>query len=146
MLKRTLLDLPKYHNHPCISCISCMCIHCSYFFTILANVAVFGTMLLLLTQFGLDGSVSQADEWVFSVCTLLAFALHIAIMIIAKQGMALGIICVGAVFSFLFHLGTQEPSRVERSLESIKNKKGTRSAKHVVRWYKWFLNPSFYMV
>jgi len=52
----------------------------------------------------------------------------------------MGIVGVGLFFSALFHLGTKEPI-VSRTDIQKSETEGTK-----IPWYRWFVNPQFYLV
>uniref|UniRef100_A0A1X7UVJ5 Death domain-containing protein n=1 Tax=Amphimedon queenslandica TaxID=400682 RepID=A0A1X7UVJ5_AMPQE len=57
------------------------------------------------------------------------------------KGTALGIIVVGLSFVFMFHVGTKEPSNGGHGSAA-----GDQLTNNRLPWYRWFLNPKFYLV
>ena len=57
--------------------------------------------------------------------------------------MAIGIVIVGSVFAFIFHIGTREPS-AKRQV-NLTNTVVT-CERNTLRPYQWFLKPHFYLV
>ena len=52
----------------------------------------------------------------------------------------MGIVGVGLIFSILFHLGTKEPVTTREDVKAIE------SSGLKIPWYRWFINPQFYLV
>ncbi|KAI6656671.1 Major facilitator superfamily domain-containing protein 12 [Oopsacas minuta] len=96
-----------------------------YFFTILANLTIFGVLAALFGFSGDDDiSPNDLDSFWF---------------------LSLGTIGVGAVFSILFHIGVRE-STDYKSKEFVPESSHVDTSGRSVTWYQWFLNPEFYFV
>ncbi|XP_019852296.1 PREDICTED: major facilitator superfamily domain-containing protein 12-like [Amphimedon queenslandica] len=93
-----------------------------YAFTILSNSGVFIVVLVLLSSVNKSSQITPNDQWLFS-------------------GTALGIIVVGLSFVFMFHIGTKEPSNGGHGSAA-----GDQPTNNRLPWYRWFLNPKFYLV
>ena len=96
-----------------------------YFFTILANLTIFGVLAAL---FGVSGNSDISPTDLDSFWYL-----------------SLGTIVVGALFSIAFHIGVRE-STDYKSKEPSPSDKNIDSVTQNVKWYQWFLNPEFYLV
>ena len=96
-----------------------------YFFTILANLCIFG-VLAALFGFSGDSDISSKDLDSFWY-------------------LSLGTIAVGALFSIAFHIGVRESTDYAAQEQLSHDKNGNSVAKNIT-WYQWFLEPEFYFV
>ncbi|XP_019852258.1 PREDICTED: major facilitator superfamily domain-containing protein 12-like [Amphimedon queenslandica] len=93
-----------------------------YLSLILSNSGVFIVVLVILSSVNKSSQITPNDQWLFS-------------------GTALGIIVVGLSFVFMFHVGTKEPSNGGHGSAA-----GDQLTNNRLPWYRWFLNPKFYLV
>ncbi|XP_020825009.1 major facilitator superfamily domain-containing protein 12 isoform X3 [Phascolarctos cinereus] len=109
-----------------------------YAFTVVANIAVYGAAWLLLH---FQGSHSEAPD--------LDTSDQLGLQDVPVfRNLSLMVVCVGAIFSLLFHLGTKERPRQRHGLEEP----GEHSpllpptTQPMLLWKHWLREPSFYQV
>uniref|UniRef100_A0A3B4Z8T2 Major facilitator superfamily domain-containing protein 12 n=1 Tax=Stegastes partitus TaxID=144197 RepID=A0A3B4Z8T2_9TELE len=108
-----------------------------YTFTVVANITVYAVAWLLFhfqSQHSMDPSITdslgQADIPLFRVLALILLA-------------------IGALFSFVFHVGTKEPasaSETENPLIQPPSSQEEAFPRPVFQWKHWLKEPSFYQV
>ncbi|XP_063003267.1 major facilitator superfamily domain-containing protein 12 [Elgaria multicarinata webbii] len=111
-----------------------------YAFTVMANITVYGVAWLLL-HFQVDGTGAQDHKQHLGREDIPVF-----------RNLALIVVCVGAIFSLLFHLGTKEekrrllrlPDPEENTPLLSPNQKST--VRPLLLWKHWLLEPAFYQV
>uniref|UniRef100_A0A663N3M8 Major facilitator superfamily domain containing 12 n=1 Tax=Athene cunicularia TaxID=194338 RepID=A0A663N3M8_ATHCN len=108
-----------------------------YAFTVMANITVYGLAWLLL-----NFQVDQPDR-----------TEHLGIQDVPIfRNLSLIVVGLGAVFSFIFHLGTKEKPYPPGSLPQLEEstpllqKEPTSHPHPVLIWKDWLLEPAFYQV
>ncbi|KAM5237859.1 major facilitator superfamily domain-containing protein 12 [Ctenodactylus gundi] len=110
-----------------------------YAFTVVANLAVFGTAWLLLhlqgaSRTGLPEDISTGDQLGAQDTPVF-------------RNLALVVVGVGAIFSLMFHLGTREGRRPLRAEEPDEHSPLVSEAtRPPVLWKHWLREPAFYQV
>ncbi|XP_074060250.1 major facilitator superfamily domain-containing protein 12 isoform X1 [Macrotis lagotis] len=109
-----------------------------YAFTVVANIAVYGAAWLLLH---FQGSHSEApDSGISDQLGLQDVPVF--------RNLSLMVVCVGAIFSLLFHLGTRERPRQRPRPEEPSEHSPLLppTPQPMLLWKHWLREPSFYQV